>query len=160
MGANVQCEELEKMVLGSDEEKYFQVGTQLPLDEKTQLLVFLRNNLDVFAWSAYEAPRVDPDFICHHLKVNLVVVLRKQQPRQSSKEHADAVKEEVNKLKKARSVKKVFYPEWLANTIIVKKKTSKWKVTVDFTDLNKACPKDPFLILRIDQLVNATFGHH
>ena len=102
----LQCEELEKEVLGSDEEKYFQVGTQLPLAKKTQLLVFLRNNLVVFAWSAYEGPGVDLDFICHHLKLNLVVVLRKQQPRQSSKEHADVVKEEVNKLIKAGSIKR------------------------------------------------------
>lgn len=51
------------------------------------------------------------------------------------------------------------YHEWLANTVVVKKKSDKWKVCVDFTDLNKACPKDPFPIPRIDQLVDATFGH-
>jgi len=53
----------------------------------------------------------------------------------------------------------VFYPEWLANTMVVKKKSRKWQVCVDFTDLNKACPKDPFPIPRIDQLVDATIGH-
>ena len=53
----------------------------------------------------------------------------------------------------------VFYPEWLANTVVVKKKNGKWRVCVDFTDLNKACPKDPFPLPRIDQLVDATVGH-
>jgi len=53
----------------------------------------------------------------------------------------------------------VFYPEWLANIVVVKKKSGKWRVCIDFTDLNKACPKDAFPILRIDQLVDATFGH-
>ena len=53
----------------------------------------------------------------------------------------------------------MFYPQWLANTVVVKKKTGKWRVCVDFTDLNKACPKDPFPMPRIDQLVDATVGH-
>ena len=107
-GANIQCEKLEKVILGVDKEKYFQVGTQLPSAKKVQLLAFLSNNLDVFAWSMYEVPRVDPNFICHHLNVNLVAIPRKQQPWCSSKEHANVVKEEVNKLKKARAIKEVF----------------------------------------------------
>ena len=53
----------------------------------------------------------------------------------------------------------MFYPQWLANTVVVKKKIGKWCICVDFTDLNKACPKDPFPIPQIDQLVDATVGH-
>ena len=64
----------------------------------------------MFTWNAYEAPRVDPDFICHHLNVNPTILPRKQPPRHSSKEHSDAVNEEVNKLKQARVIKEVFYP--------------------------------------------------
>ena len=52
-----------------------------------------------------------------------------------------------------------FTPEWLANTIVMKKKTGKWRVCVDFTNLHKACPKDPFPLSWIDQLVDATVGH-
>ena len=52
----------------------------------------------------------------------------------------------------------VFYPKWLANTVVVKKKNVKWQVCVDFTDLNTACPKDPFPMPRINQLVDATVG--
>ena len=63
------------------------------------------------------------------------------------------------KLKRVGVIKEVFYPEWLANTVVVKKKSGKWWVCVDFIDLNKACPKDPFLMPRIDQLVDATAGH-
>ena len=82
--------------------------------------------MDVFAWDAYEAPAVDSDFICHHLNVNPSITLKKQPPRRPSKEHANAVKEEVMKLKKARAIKEVFYPEWLANTVVVKKNSGKW----------------------------------
>ena len=63
------------------------------------------------------------------------------------------------KLKKAGAIKEVFYPEWMANTVMVKKKRGKWRVCVDFTDLNKACPKDSFPMPWIDQLVDATAGH-
>ena len=61
--------------------------------------MFLKRNVDVFAWSVYEAPRVDPNFICHHLNVNPPVIPKKQPPRRLSKVHSDAVKDEVTKLK-------------------------------------------------------------
>ena len=111
---------------------------------------FLRGNVDVFAWNAYKAPGVDPNFICHHLNVNPSVTPKKQPPRRSSKDHSDAIKDEVAKLKQVGAIKEVFYPEWLANTIVVKKKTEKWRVCVDFIDLNKACLKDLFLMPWID----------
>ena len=63
------------------------------------------------------------------------------------------------KFKQAWDIKEVFYLEWLANIVVVKKNSGKWRVCVDFIDLNKACPKDPFPMPRIDQLVNATVGH-
>ena len=153
------CEDLEKVPVGIDPERFFQVGLELPPQEKEMLIDFLKENVDVFAWDAYEAPGVDPDFICHHLNVNPSVTPKKQPPRRPSKEHANAVKEEVMKLKKAGAIKEVFYPEWLANTVVVKKKSGKWRVCVNFTNLNKACPKDPFPMPRIDRLVDATAGH-
>ena len=142
----MKCEDLEKVVIGDDPEKFFQVGTQMPLLEKEKLVEFLRKNINVFAWDAYEAPGVDPNFICHHLNINPSIIPRRQPPRCLSKEHAEAVKNEVTKLKQARAIKDLFYPQWLANTVVVKKKTGKWRVCVDFTDLNKACPKDLFPI--------------
>ena len=93
------------------------------------------------------------------MKVNLLVTPRKQPPQHPSKEHVEAVREEVTRLKQARAIKEIFYPEWLANTVVVKKKSGKWQVCVDFTDLNKACPKDLFPMPKIDQLVDATVGH-
>ena len=83
----------------------------------------------------------------------------KQPPRRLSKDHSVAVKDEVMKLKQARAIKEVFYLEWLANTVVVKKKNGKCRVCVDFTNLNTTYPKDPFPIPRIDQLVDATIGH-
>ena len=65
---------------------------------------------------------MDPSFIFHHLNVKLAILSRKQPPQRSSKENFDTVKKEVNKLKQARAIKEVFYPEWLVNIVVVKRK--------------------------------------
>ena len=93
------------------------------------------------------------------MNVNPSITPKRQPHRCSSKEHAEAIRNEVTKLKQARVIKEVFYSQWLANTVVEKKKTGKWHVCVDFTDLNKACPKDPFPMLRIDQLVDVMVDH-
>ena len=105
-----KCEDLENFVIFEDPERFFQVGTQLPLQEKEELVAVLQKNVDIFAWDAYEAPGVDLSFICHHLNVNPSVIPRKQPPQRSSKEHSDVVKDEVMKLKQARAIKEVFLP--------------------------------------------------
>ena len=112
------------------------------------MVEFLKRNIDIFTWDACDAPGIDPAFICHHLNVNPSITPKKQPPWHPSREHADAIRDEVMKLKRARVIKEVFYPKWLANNMVVKKKSGKWQVCVDFTDLNKACPKDPFPIPR------------
>ena len=123
------------------------------------MIEFLKQNIDAFAWNTYEAPKVDPEFICHHLNVNPLITPKKQPPRCPSKEHAEAIREEVTRLKQVGAIKEVFYPEWLANTVVVKQKSGKWRVCIDFTDLNKACPKDSFSMPKINQLVDATVDH-
>ena len=75
-----KCERLEEIVIDGDPKKFFQARAQLPPREKEELLAFLRKNIDEFAWNAYEASRVDPDFICHYLNVNPVVFPKKQPP--------------------------------------------------------------------------------
>ena len=94
-----KCEDLEKIVVDDDPEKFFQVGAQLPSQEKEELVEFLKRNIDVITWSAYKALRVDLRFICHHLNVNPFVTPKKQPPQRSSIDHSDAVKDEVVKLK-------------------------------------------------------------
>ena len=66
----MKCEDLEKVVVRDDPERFFQVGAQIPLQEKEQLVDLLRKNVDVFAWDAHETLGLDPNFICHHLNVN------------------------------------------------------------------------------------------
>ena len=74
---DAQCEDLAKVVIRDDPEKFFQIGSQLPYQERKELIEFLKKNIDVFAWNAYKAPGVDPEFICHRLKVNPLITPRK-----------------------------------------------------------------------------------
>ena len=153
------ADELVKVKILPDTNKYFQVGASMSNEERVQVLLFLIQNMDVFAWNPYEVPEVNPGFIVHKLNVDPSYPPKKQKPRRSAKDHVDAVRQEVEKLKEAGAIKETFFPEWLVNTVVVRKKNGKWRICVDFMDLNRACPKDPFPMPKIDQLVDATYGH-
>jgi hypothetical protein len=143
----------------SSEERYFLLGASLPPEQRDGLISLLFEYVDVFAWSPYEAPGVDPAFATHNLNVDPLFRPITQKGRRISPLHKEAVCEEVSRLIDAGAIKEILYPTWLSNTVVVKKKNGKWRVCIDFTDLNKACPKDPFPLPKIDQLVDATSGH-
>jgi hypothetical protein len=104
-------------------------------------------------------PGIDPSVIVHKFNVDLNHRLVKQRRRSFAPEWNKAIAKEVQSLLEARFIREVDYPEWLANGLLVKKSNGKWRMCVDFTDLNKACPKDNFLLPQIDLLVDSTFGH-
>ena len=83
----------------------------------------------------------------------------KQKLRKMNTERCQDLNEEVNQLVRANFIRETRYPEWLANPILVKKKSGKWTVCINFTNLNQACPKDSFPLPRIDQLVDITTCH-
>ena len=74
-------------------------------------------------------------------------------------ERDNAIKEKVQKLVTIEFIHEVYYLDWLANVEIIKKANGKWRMCMDFTNLNKACPKDCYPLPRIDQLVDLTAGH-
>uniref|UniRef100_A0A2N9FM54 Uncharacterized protein n=1 Tax=Fagus sylvatica TaxID=28930 RepID=A0A2N9FM54_FAGSY len=148
-----------KMVSQCSKEKYFKIGRELSQGNRTELIDFLVGNVDVFAWDPYEVPGVDPNYIEHRLNTDPHSKPVQQKARRSAPVHAEAVQKEVEKLLQAGAIREIQYPTWLSNTVVVKKKNGKWRVCVDFTNLNQACPKDPFPLPKIDQLVDATAGH-
>jgi hypothetical protein len=91
----------------------------------------------------------------HSLNVDPSFRPRKQRLRKMSDDIAEGAQNEVKGLLSAGVIREVKYPEWLANTVMVKKANDKWRMCIDFTDLNKACPKDEFPLPRIDSLVDA-----
>ena len=82
-----------------------------------------------------------------------------QRQRVFALERNKVVVEKVEKILRASFIREVFYPNWLASMVMVKKNNGKWRMCVDFMDLNKACPKDSFPLPRIDQLVDSTARH-
>ncbi|KAL5556432.1 hypothetical protein UlMin_038668 [Ulmus minor] len=134
-------------------------GSSLTGQLCTDLINFLRDHHDVFAWSQEDMPGIDPKVIVHRLNIDPSFRPVKQKRRTFNAERYMAINTEVDKLLKADFIRKANYPEWIANVVLVKKANGNWRVCVDFTDLNKACPKDSFPLPKIDQLVDATAGH-
>uniref|UniRef100_A0A2N9IQC0 Uncharacterized protein n=1 Tax=Fagus sylvatica TaxID=28930 RepID=A0A2N9IQC0_FAGSY len=153
-------EELEEIVLDDEKpSKTTSIGTKMDRTIREAMISFLKNNLDVFAWTHDDMPGIDPATICHKLNVDPSIRPTKQKRRVFAPDRNQAISDEVEKLLTAGFIREVFYPDWLANVVMVKKANGKWRMCVDFTDLNKACPKDSFPLPRIDQLVDSTAGH-
>jgi hypothetical protein len=134
------------------------IGKGLEEAEESRLIHFLRNNQDVFAWSSSDLRGVSQEVMEHELKVDPKVKPRKQRLCTMSEDRKKATKSKVQKLLDAGVIHEGQYPEWLANVVMVPKKNSNWKMCIDFTTLNKFCPKDEFPLPRIDTLVDAAAG--
>lgn len=102
---------------------------------------------------------IDPELIVHRLSSNALSKLVKQNKRQFALERQKVIEEEVEKLLKAGIISEIDYPEWISNVVMVKKSNGKWRLCIDFTDLNRSCLKDSYPLPRIDLLIDATSGH-
>ena len=102
---------------------------------------------------------VDPAVITHRLNVDPSFKPVKKKRRIFAPKRQKAINEEVGKLLQAKTIREVEYPEWLANVVLVKKANGKWRLCIDFTNINRACLKDSFPLPRIDLIVDATPGH-
>ena len=152
-------EELEPVSLDDDPEHLAYIGSKLAEDLKSLLTNFLRQNKDVFAWKQADMGGNDPTVIPHRLNVSPSFKPVKQKRRSFVPERQKAINEEVGKLLQAGAIREVEYPEWLVNVVLVKKANGKWRLCIDFTNVNRACPKDSFPLPRIDLIVDATTGH-
>ncbi|XP_050222771.1 uncharacterized protein LOC126672864 [Mercurialis annua] len=139
--------------------KEIEVGDELEEKIRRSLTENLRSLGDSFAWTTDELIGVDPDVICHRLNIATDAKAVIQKKRRHSPEKQLAIAEEIARLKAANVIKDAYYPKWVANVVMVKKSNGTYRMCVDFTDLNKACPKDSFPLPHIDQLVDSTAGH-
>ena len=138
--------------------KTFKLGRLLSQEEHDQVATVISCHLDAFAWSASDMPNIDPDFLCHHLTMDPKVRPVRQRRRKFNEERRLVIQEETKKLLSAGQIREIQYPEWLANVVLVKKANGKWRMCVDFTDLNKACPKDSYPLPSINALVDSASG--
>nr|KYP38666.1 Transposon Ty3-I Gag-Pol polyprotein [Cajanus cajan] len=145
--------------LGKNEEQVTFLSSQLSETEARDIKQVLREYSDLFAWTAANMPGIDPNFHCHRLSVCRDAKPVAQKKRKMGGERARAVKEETTKLLQAGFIREVKYSTWLANVVMVKKSNGKWRMCTDYTDLNKACPKDAYPLPHIDALVDGAAGH-
>jgi len=104
-------------------------------------------------------PGVPKKLIEHSLNVNPTATPKKQRLRRFSTEKREAIKKELAKLLATGFIKEVYHPEWLANPVLVlKRNNNEWRMCINYTDLNKHCPKDPFGLPRIDQVIDSMAG--
>jgi ribonuclease HI len=122
------------------------------------LVDFLCANADIFVWRPSDMPDIPREVAEHSLDILPHSRVVKQWLRHFDEERHRAIGVELWKLLEAGFIKEVFHPTWLANPVSVKKKNGKWRMCVDYTSLNKACPNVPFPLPRIDQIVDSTAG--
>jgi hypothetical protein len=147
---------IKKVCLGlPDASKEVVIGADLDPQYELALTSFLRDNTDIFAWSPSDMPGVPRELAEHRLEVNKTARPIKQKLRRFAKDRKQAIEVEVCKLLVAGFIRECQQPVWLANPVLVPKKTGGLRMCINYTDLNKHCPKDLFPLPRIDQVVDS-----
>ena len=140
-------------------EKFTYVSSLFSNEEKAQLRLALLRNIDIFTWKHSYMVGISPTVASHKLNVLPTAKPVKQKVRWFHPNQHWIIQTEVDNLLAAKFISVVKYPKWLANVMVVPKRGGKWRVCVDYTDLNEACPKANFPLPFIDQIVDATAGH-
>ncbi|KAL0411385.1 UNVERIFIED_CONTAM: hypothetical protein Slati_3728200 [Sesamum latifolium] len=127
-------------------------------EAKKEITLCLQRNADIIALTPQDLEGIDPQVITHHLNIDPNYKPIKQKKRHFGPEKDKIIQAEVNKLMAAEHIEEIQFPKWLSNVVLVPKPGEKWRMCIDFRDLNKACPKDFYPVPRIDQLVDSTSG--
>ncbi|GJW34757.1 reverse transcriptase domain-containing protein [Tanacetum coccineum] len=135
------------------------IAANLPKTLKEKLCELLRSNKDVFAWTPADMTGIPWELAEHKLNIHPRTFPVWQKKRAIAKERSEAITTEVSKLVEARILKAVFFPKWLSNPVMVKKTDGTWRMCIDFTSLNKACPKDSYPLPEMDQKYAARATH-
>ena len=133
-------ERLEEIPLNSSRlDKTTRIGTLASPMVRIALMAFLKEDQDVFAWSHEDMPGIDPSVMVHRLNVlpSFPPVCQKKQV--FAQERDRAIAEEVGKLQEVGFIREVYYPDWLADVVMLKKANGRWRMCIDFIELNKAC---------------------
>jgi len=152
--------ETKEIPIGIQPGQLTKIGGALSAEEEELIGTVILENKDLFAWSSADMPGVHPDVMSHKLAIFREARPVAQKKRKMGEERRKAVEEEVRKLEGAGFISEIKYTTWLANVVMVKKLSGKWRMCTDFTDLNKACPKDAYPLPSIDRLVDGASGHN
>ena len=160
-GRHETVKELETVNLNQDGMgKTLRIGSKIEGELKQELIHCMRSHAYMFAWTHDDMPGIDPEVACHRLAIKKGVRSVRQKRRYFNQERYETINSEVEKFLQAGFFQEVNYPEWILNVVLVRKANGKWRICVDFIDLNKACLKKSFPLSKIDQLVDSTAGHN
>jgi len=134
-----------------DKDRKGNMGTSLKPNDREAIGKTLTKNADLFAWTAADMPGVKSNVITHRLSIYKEARPIAQKKRKLGEEWRKAAREETDKLVQAGFIQKAHYTTWLANVVMVKQANGKWRMCVDYTNLNKACPKDSYPLPTIDR---------
>ncbi|GJW41229.1 reverse transcriptase domain-containing protein [Tanacetum coccineum] len=140
-------------------EQEVSIGGSLSDTGRAAVCALLQRNLDIFAWEPKHMTGVPRSITEHKLKIRQGYSPVRQKKRGQAPERAKAILEEVHKLVEAGIMREVYYHDWLSNPVMVKKSDGSWRMCVDFTDLNKACPQDCYPLPEIDWKVESLCGY-
>nr|GEX63745.1 reverse transcriptase domain-containing protein [Tanacetum cinerariifolium] len=135
------------------------IGGSLSDKGRTALCSVLKKNLDIFAWHPSDMTGVPRSVAEHRLNIREGYLPVRQKKRGQAPERAKAIQAKVQKLVDTRIMREVYYHDWLSNPFMVKKHDGSWRMCVDFTDLNKACPQDCYPLPEIDWKVESLCGY-
>ncbi|XP_072072144.1 uncharacterized protein [Arachis hypogaea] len=151
--------DMEKFQIGKSAEQFTFVNENMSHELKGPLMEVVRANGDLFAWTPSDMPGLDPEVMSYRLAVKPYARPVAQRRRKMSQERANEVAKQTAGLLEAEFIKELEYSTWLSNIVLVKKANGKWRMCVDYSDLNKACPKDSFPLPNIDTLVDSVAGY-
>ena len=145
--------------LGSqDHPKPIFLSESLSLTEREELIVLIREYIDVFAWNYEDMPGLNPQVAMHRLNIKPDAKPVKHQQRWFRPNIMEAIEAEAHKLIACGFIREEQHPDWVVNIVPVLKKNGKIRICIDYRDLNTACPKDEFLLPITDVMIDNTCG--
>lgn len=133
--------DFETIHLDNNPLRYVRIGVGLPTTVKKRLVHYLKVNVDLFASSPREILGIDPSVTCRHLNINANALYISQRRRQQTTKKEESTTKTVQGLLDANFIFELKYTEWLSNMLLVKKSSGKWRICVDYIEINKICPK-------------------
>ena len=124
--------------------RVIEIGKRQKKELTQQIAEFLFLNQDVFAWTHTDMVRIHPKGMCHRLNIDPQAKTVFQKQRALDTDCYKALQDEVDHPLKIGFIQESYYSHWLANPILIIKPNRKWRTCINFTNLNKACPKDNF----------------
>jgi hypothetical protein len=154
------ADDLEEIDIGpGDKPRPTFISKKLDLSLREPMITLLKEYADCFAWDYTEMPGLDRSIVEHRLPLKSGFRPFQQRIRQMKADVLVEVKKEIEKMIEAGFIRACRYAEWISSVVPVQKKDGRWRVCVDFRDLNRATPKDEYPMPVAEILINAAAGH-